>query len=475
MSCESCRDLLIELVCDELPLASAAEVRAHALRCERCGPELEKLSATLRVSRDLPLLTPSPEVERRVMQAARDAIARRARGPAREETSVPAGGRLTAWFARLGSFAMSPQVAMASVLLLVVGIGLYALPLGHDPEPSALRVAEDEAPDEQGAPAASPAASATAVPVREGDEAYAVPAERLAKETEKNARASSYPSRDKAYLQEGTANKAEPGGGKAGSGASAQRAFPESKGALGAESKLRGASSEPRPRAPAKSAPSKAATLDDTWGDSNSDYGSARRDVAAEARNQVPPLAKQAAAQPEKSKRAERPADAVGSAAAGAPASQAPFAPAPPAPVAAAPSARKPSAEAESASEMSKQSAPLDAPKEEAAHKKDAAVSPLSQGIAAVQRGDHSLGQELLLPLLSSGSASDRSQARLWLARSLRARGDCVHALEHYRVLTQSVSAARAVLEEAADCQDRTGNAAAASKLRSRAALPTKQ
>jgi hypothetical protein len=41
--------------------------------------------------------------------------------------------------------------------------------------------------------------------------------------------------------------------------------------------------------------------------------------------------------------------------------------------------------------------------------------------------------------------------------------------------LTQAVTAPRSVLLEAADCNERTGNSASAAKLRSRAALPTKE
>jgi thioredoxin-like negative regulator of GroEL len=101
-------------------------------------------------------------------------------------------------------------------------------------------------------------------------------------------------------------------------------------------------------------------------------------------------------------------------------------------------------------------------------------ASALEQGIAAIRRGDHAQGQALLKPIAASGAGSDRSTAMLWLARSLRERGDCAAALTFYKTLTQAVTAPRAVLEDA-DCQQRTGNAAAAERLRGRAALQTKQ
>lgn len=458
MTCESCRELLIELACDELPADTAAEVRAHALRCERCGPELEKLGATLRLSRELPLLTPSPEVERRVMQAARDAIARRARGPARE-ASVPTGGGLTAWFARLGSFAMSPQVAMASVLLLVVGIGLYTvLPLGHAPESTALRVAEDEAPAEEHAPPASPAASATAVPLSEPG-TNAVPADDVngwAEREEKRARAAM----DKASVPAKALESAKASRAKE---SSVPKAFPESQAApIPAQSKAR--ASKP------SSAGSKGTSLEDPFGDGLGSVGRAAGGggVAAEPTKKAPTARDEGAA----SNRGQ--------------AAQAPYAPAPPA-AAPAPVAKRKSADSEILADRAAEaeapapvaaSAPSGASTQRAAPAKkeqDASSTALSQGIAAARRGEHVLAQQLLQPLLSSSNPRERDEARLWLARSLRERGDCARALEHYRVLTQSVTAPRSVLEEAADCQERLGNSAAASKLRSRAALPAEK
>jgi len=454
MSCESCRDLLIELACDELPADTAAEVRAHALRCERCGPELEKLGATLRVSRNLPLLTPSPEVERRVMQAARDAIARRARGPARE-ASVPSGGGLSAWFARLGSFAMSPQVAMASVLLLVVGIGLYALPLGqHAPESTALRVAEDEAPASEHAPA-SPSAAATAVPTPEPSQ-QPVPADQLVERSEreeKKVRAAM----DKASVP-GEALRSAKGSARAKSAEAAPKAFPESQGLSPVESKAHVAK-------PAPSKMASGAVLDDAFGD-----------VAASAARG----GGGAAAAPAKPTSAAPAKETVGSEGMASNRQQAPYAPAPPAAAPAPSRAPEPiakrKAEAESVEPKADSEAPaLGALPAPAKKEKDGGSSALIQGIAAARRGEHVLAQQLLQPLLASSNAGERAEARLWLARSLRERGDCARALDHYRVLTQAVTAARGVLEEAADCQERVGNSAAAAKLRSRAALPAEK
>ncbi|HEX6240751.1 MAG TPA: hypothetical protein VFZ61_07655, partial [Polyangiales bacterium] len=376
ITCESCRELLIELVCEELPPERAAEVRAHALRCERCGRELEKLTGTLRVSRELPLLSPSPEFEQRVMQAARDAMARRARGPAREaEASAPASSKLTAWFARLGSFAMSPQVAMASVLLLVIGIGLYALPLGHQPEPTALRAAEDEAPTEHHS-AESPAASATAVPVAQGEIAgEEVPAERVQETAVKEARGGSrnVPLQAKrkaetalrddfAALESAELSKAK----------SAPRAFPESK----------AAPADPESPAAKRSAskPQKNVELEGVAG-----LGAASSGGGGGYRSAPKPQA----AQPAPSKLA--PAREASDPAADT------FSPPPPAPVAAAaPSGAAQRQTAEAERDVGNREKLASGPT------KGDAAGALVQGIAAIQRGDHALGQSLLTPLLGS-------------------------------------------------------------------------
>jgi hypothetical protein len=476
MSCETCRDLLIELVCDELAAEMAAAVRAHALKCERCGPELEKLTRTLKASSALSLLSPSPEVEHRIMQAAREAIAGRARGPAREAATAAATyGGITEWFARLGSFAMSPQVAMASVLLLVVGIGLYALPFGRDAaEPSALRATEDEG-DEHAAAAPSPAASATATPTEErgsarereldeqqgegtperksplrpknraedrGDPLAGARARRPSASTDKAAAVGRASQPVEARGSAGAQNtdlareskqersvSAFPGTVEAHGSAREQNkaAVPESKGSAGAVA------------AKPKSAGKALSELADDFAPSPSGpaAGGAASGLSKKAGGSRPP------AQPSNS--------GYDTAAAPSKSAQA-AAPAPPAaPVRAEPAAKS------------------------AEQAKSDASSALAQGIAAIKRGDHAQAEALLKPIAAAGVGSDRSTAILWLARSLRERGDCTAALTFYRTLTQSPSAPRAVLQEAADCHDRTGNGAAAERLRSRAALPAKQ
>jgi hypothetical protein len=432
ISCERCQDLLTELVCDELSAADAASLRAHAKGCERCGPALSKLERTLEVSLALPLLTPSPDVERRIMQAARSALQSRAKGPLREAPEAPPSGFL-AWCARVGSWAMSPQVAMASVLLLVVGIGLYALPLGTDQEAGGLRASEDSNSPPM---APEPAATVTAAPTPEP--AAADELDRLAparKQAEERKRAA--PAR-----RERPSAAPEPAAKKGGSG-------------LGYESKS---------QAPAKpkAAPAPIAKSAD---DRNADF--AEPGSASQRRARV------------KQEAEPGPADARGAARKQDPQLDSEYATggrfAPPPPAAAAPSlraeggsqqslgGRAPAASAERQAQDKERSA------SQAQGAGDAkAASGLGQGIAAAQRGDLATAQKLLTPIAQQGAQPERAQASLWLARSLRAAGDCTRALVYYKPLAEAAGASRAVLDEAADCYERTGGGAQAKRLRAR-------
>ncbi len=172
MTCEACRDAITDLVCDELDETERAEVLAHAASCEACSLELSRFRAVLGAAAEIPLEAPSPRLRAAVMDAARQALTQGGskEAPARRAEVGSLLSRLRALIERLSVWAMSPQVAMASVLILMVGIGLYALPLGDAPEQTALRAAEvdDEASWEEGA-AEERAATATAAPVASGE------------------------------------------------------------------------------------------------------------------------------------------------------------------------------------------------------------------------------------------------------------------------------------------------------------------
>ncbi len=138
LDCETCDSLLIDLVERELDEARAAEVRAHADGCESCGRALVRLEGGRRAARELVRAEP-PRLDA-VMAAARAhaaevrAAAATDGDPGREAPALggPARAPETPWLDSvvrwLGSWATRPQVAMAALLVLMIGIGVFNLP-----------------------------------------------------------------------------------------------------------------------------------------------------------------------------------------------------------------------------------------------------------------------------------------------------------------------------------------------------------
>lgn len=92
----------------------------------------------------------------------------------------------------------------------------------------------------------------------------------------------------------------------------------------------------------------------------------------------------------------------------------------------------------------------------------------LAQGIDAARNGDYAGAIAVLKPLANKGAPSVRREAALWLARSYRASDNCSAALSLYAPLVESSSASAALIAEAVDCYERTGDAKQAAVLRSR-------
>ena len=378
ISCDTCQDLLTDLLCGELSSQQEREVRTHASTCQRCGGDLAGLGQVMRAAQAIPLSTPSPLVDERILAAAKNALAGRPLRPIDHTASKLSALRY--WLARAGAWAMSPQVAMASLLVLMVGIGLLAWPLGNQSELTALRPAGSSR-------SAAPAATATGAPVQElapndgADEA----AEASAEDTQKTAGG--------AQKEERNAQQA-----KGGSGAREQKARASAR-------QVRRARQRPRRSQESASSPKKLP---------------APRALDLEA--------------------------------------EGPFAPPPPTSAKAAAAS-----EAEAADDALAGAAP--------GRSVEDGATQLQRAIALVQAGHHDEAIPLLTPLAKSPIPLARSQARLWLARAYRGRGDCERALVYYGPVVDSSSASKATLEEAADCFDQTGDADKAKALRERAEL----
>ncbi len=129
MSCDTCQEHLLDLLYDEVEGEDADALRAHVDGCDECRASLEKLGMAQRLATELPLLEAPTAVTDAIMDAARAKVG--AATPAEEiaqkapEDDEGIWARFLRW---AGSFAMGPQVAMATIMMLVVSIGLWYFP-----------------------------------------------------------------------------------------------------------------------------------------------------------------------------------------------------------------------------------------------------------------------------------------------------------------------------------------------------------
>jgi TolA-binding protein len=131
MNCETCESLLLDLAYEELEARTAAQVRAHLASCERCAASAARLEVGRRMARAPPSVEPPAAVRATVIARARAMANERAAERRTAETNAGRGAAPGALERALGwvrGLLMGPQVAMAMVLLVVVGIGLFWVP-----------------------------------------------------------------------------------------------------------------------------------------------------------------------------------------------------------------------------------------------------------------------------------------------------------------------------------------------------------
>jgi len=163
MDCETCNDLLMDLLYDELDAARAAEARAHVEGCAACGVAWARVSNGRRLASTLAPVTaalPSATLLAAVEAAAKQnaaldrpsaPVSVEARGAGGDDGVAPvvpldhAPRRLPTWLHRLGDLAMRRQVAMAAVVLLSVGVVWKFVP-SHTPSSIGTTV-EGDAPE----------------------------------------------------------------------------------------------------------------------------------------------------------------------------------------------------------------------------------------------------------------------------------------------------------------------------------------
>lgn len=186
MDCETCNDLLMDLLYDELDEVRAAAARKHLDGCASCRASWQRVSQGRAVASTLaPVTAPLPNAAllAAVESAARSNAERVSVGPAdRPAETGGAGGelkvapvvplesaprRVPTWLHRLGDLAMRREFAMAAMALLVIGFSMRLVPW-HTP--SAVEVPAgstapqvipaQELPTEQRAAAPAPTAQA---------------------------------------------------------------------------------------------------------------------------------------------------------------------------------------------------------------------------------------------------------------------------------------------------------------------------
>ncbi|HEV8248258.1 MAG TPA: zf-HC2 domain-containing protein [Polyangiaceae bacterium] len=115
MDCEKFDRVVLDLLYGELDELTSAAARRHTEHCTRCRSILSELRATREVGA-LPLVDPPEGLELRILEAERHGRA-----------GLPLRQRVGRTISVLAGYAMRPQLAMAALLLLVIGSSLIIL------------------------------------------------------------------------------------------------------------------------------------------------------------------------------------------------------------------------------------------------------------------------------------------------------------------------------------------------------------
>jgi TolA-binding protein len=128
----------LDLLYDELDELTSAAAKRHVEHCARCREIQSELRATRAVG-VLPHLEPPPDLETRILEAERAAHAR-----------LPLRKRAGRGISILAGYAMRPQLAMAALLLLMVGTSLLLL-RARPGDRESVQVTERGVPESEGA------------------------------------------------------------------------------------------------------------------------------------------------------------------------------------------------------------------------------------------------------------------------------------------------------------------------------------
>lgn len=163
MDCEVCIDRIVELLYGGLPDAEAAATRAHIEGCETCTEAFEHVSTGQKLASMLELAEPPASVLDSVMAAAREkAVGKVSVAPSEPDRAIAKppredeeeGGLFASILQWIGGFAMRPQMAMAMMLFLMVGLGMWYLPTLRQVDPADSQSIMGEAPGAEVGPSA---------------------------------------------------------------------------------------------------------------------------------------------------------------------------------------------------------------------------------------------------------------------------------------------------------------------------------
>src|SRR5258707_8564843 len=115
MDCEKFDQIIIDAVYDELDELTLAAAKRHADSCQHCQAAWSGLRATRKIG-ILPLVEAPAGIETRILKAAREA-----------HRNLPLPKRLGRAISWAGSYAMRPQMAMAALLVLMLGSSIIFL------------------------------------------------------------------------------------------------------------------------------------------------------------------------------------------------------------------------------------------------------------------------------------------------------------------------------------------------------------
>jgi len=137
MDCEQFELIVVDVLYGELPEAEAAAARRHIEHCDRCAAILSSLRSA-RKAASMPLEEPPGDLEASLVAEAKSAQ-KHAPWPRRV-------GRAISW---AGSYAMRPQLAMAALLLLMIGSSLLLLRGRPGSQVGVVHVTEQGVPDRE--------------------------------------------------------------------------------------------------------------------------------------------------------------------------------------------------------------------------------------------------------------------------------------------------------------------------------------